>query len=156
MEKADAERKKNKHLHNFAQSHDHMMVVVGPVNDKQPYCVGCRRIRWEYEHEKAKLDERDRYKEAKKWIETAKQTEKAVEGQWKLKEEDVQRRENREKLKFKHGIDKLKRRFQLRKKLSKKGKSEEEIQDEIKKNEPKIYTGKARAKQTSKAEARSR
>ena len=78
MEKADAERKKNKHLHaTLHKAHDHMMVVVGPVNDKQPYCVGCRRIRWEYEHEKAKLDERDRYKEAKKWIETAKQTEKS-------------------------------------------------------------------------------
>ena len=102
MERADAERKKNKHLHaTLHKAHDHMMVVVGPVNDKQPYWQAAVAASDGNMNRKGKnWMKRDRYKEAKKWIETAKQTEKAVEGQWKLKEEDVQRRENRREAKI--------------------------------------------------------
>ena len=150
MEKADAERKKNKHLHaTLHRAHDHMLVKV---NGSKPYCVGCRRIRWDYDYEKARLDERDRYKEGKDWVDIAKKTEKAEEGQWKLREEDIQRRENRAKLKFEHGIDKMKRRFQLRKKFSKKGKSKDELDEAIRQSEPKVYLGKGRANQKKEEE----
>jgi Ca2+-binding EF-hand superfamily protein len=152
MEKADAERKKNKHLHaTLHRAHDHMLVVV---NGSKPYCVGCRRIKWDYDFEKARLDERDRNKETKDWVDMAKKMEKAEEGQWKLKEEDIQRRENREKLKFEHGIEKLKRRFQLRKKISIKGKSEAEVAEAIRQSEPKVYLGKGRGKQKKKDESK--
>ena len=150
MEKADAERKKNKHLHaTLHRAHDLMLVKV---NGSKPYCVGCRRIRWDYEYEKARLDERDRYKEGKDWVDIAKKTEKAEEGQWKLREEDIQRRENRAKLKFEHGIDKMKRRFQLRKKFSKMGKSKDELDEAIRQSEPKVYLGKGRANQKKEEE----
>ena len=80
MEKADDERKKNKHLHaTLHKAHDHMMVVVGPVNDANNLTalvvvaldgnMNMKRQNWM----------KGIVTGSKEVIETAKQTEKAVE-----------------------------------------------------------------------------
>jgi Ca2+-binding EF-hand superfamily protein len=146
VERAEEERKRAQKLYAAQhKAHDHKLVTVGPVGGKIPYCVECRRIAWEYKVEKARLDEMDRVVELAAWVKKNKEEEKAMEKSWKLLEEALQRQEQKEKMKFDTDIEKQKRRFKIRKELGLQGKSEEDIEEELRRSEPRMYQGKAAA-----------
>jgi Ca2+-binding EF-hand superfamily protein len=142
--KLDLERKKKKKLHAAKhKAHDHMLVKVGAVGGSKPYCVGCRRIAWDYELKKAAIEEEELVKDTAGWAAQARNEEKEKQKGWKLLEEALQRREDKIKMKFNHDIEKQKRRFALRMKMGKQGAGDAEIGEAIRQSEPRIYTGKA-------------
>ena len=147
----DREEELQKLLH---KAHDHMLLRVPAVKGNELYCVECRRIQHEYKKKVSEIEEDDRRKVFDDRFSKAAENKKIDDEKWEADEEERRRQEDRRHGRFKECCKRDLKRFEIRKRMARKKKSEEQIIREIKKGEPNLFTGKKKKKKKTEAEGK--